>query len=874
MKPINHYASCALVATLLVSCSAETPWGSNSGEGHLRLNVEPLGNVEAAVPAVRAVSTDIVTPPTSDFTVKMVKEGGGYSKSWSSIDEFSKEESFPVGNYTLSVAYGDDKSQGRVLANELGYEHAHYYGESTVAVKEGETTEVHVTATLQNAIVVIEYTESFKKYFSDYSTIVQPSGGEAINLGDNEAMNYVQPGDMNVTISATQPNGKQLTLNPATFTIEPAHMYMMRYNIYNGEIGDAVLSIEFDESLNEEPITVNLSEELDNTRAPQVTTIGFNPDAELASVPGDAYANDAKFSVVADGGISKAVLTIISDDATVKYPFLSENNQIDLCSANAVQQSQLEEYGIKCIGFFGNRDKMGEVDLAGFFDKLSKGKTTFSFQVTDQYTQTNEPVSFSMTAIPVEKSAICEEGYPFAENYVNLTVGYNGPEPTVTGPFSFSILRSNGMPQEVEVASVEACAAPSTRSADYPVHYYKYKLNLPEIDEIRQKDTFNVSVLFNQKDPMEVPVSVIYPAHTMTYDAMATQLRWRVDFPGLAGKENAETLKTAYMNRLRVFVDGTAQTSSYDSNIDAYVINGLTAAKQYNVQTSMQVASTPSEYVTATNVTTETAAGVPNGDFSKTHETINRKLLVGGPWRVTLLSSHSYSCPMIYSEPDDWGSINPKTFYYTNDDNANTWYMVASTFSDDNTVVIRSVGYNHNGKAMDRTGSAAGTTYYNTNSPSDADLLHAAGELFLGSYSYNGSEVANYGYSFTSRPKTFKFLYNYTTVSEAQNENGSVKLDLLTSNGDVIASYTETLSASSSMKEMEFEFPAYPFAKIPSQLRIHFSSSTSDRPGIHIPTGSALNDGHGLNDDDLATNATKALAIGNVLTVSNLRFEY
>lgn len=890
MKFLKQCAAFGLAASLLASCSQETPWGANSGEGYLHLRIDALNDVEAAVPAVRAISTDIEVPPYSAFSVSMVKEAGGYSKTWASIDEFAKEESFPVGNYTLSVSYGDEKSQGQVLPNEMGYEHAYYYGETDVTIREGADTEVHLTAVLQNAIVVIEYTEDFKHYFPEYSTIVQPAGGEAINLGSNEALNYVQPGDLSIIISATQQNGKTLTLNPATFTVEGKHMYKLRYNVYNGELGNAVLSIEFDDNLTTQPVTVNLSEDLENARAPQVSLIGPEPGQTLAYAPGAPYTGDAKFAVVADGGMQNAVLTISSDDQTFKLSFLSENNDIDLCAATPVQQQALEDAGIKCIGFFGNKSTMAEVDLSGLFDKLPKGKCDFSFYVRDEYTQVSEPLGFSMTAIPVEKSAVCDDGAPFAENYADIIVGYNGPEPTLTIPFSFNITLSSGLDETLEVLSVEASDAPKTRSDEFPVKYYKYRIKLPEEDVITKKDAFNINVLFNNvaKDAMVVPVNVVYPAHTMTYDAMANQLRWRVSFPGVESKENSDALKEAYMKRLRVFIDGSAKTSAYDADIDAYVINGLTPGQAYNLQTSMQIASTPSEYATTQSVTTETAAGVPNGDFEELTETINTTINQGGQWTITRGGTkHQTKLNMVIKEPNNWKSTNSQTCNL-NSSNLNTWYVIPSVFnstltwnsnqpeakvagigqdayvstaaiysnltakSGENAMIIRNVAWDTNGPSItytNQTGNRDYSNYYCNNEPSIAN--RTAGRMYLASGS-------NEGVNFNNRPKSLKGYYKYSQDTQDTDEKAVVLIELL--NGDNIIT-TKTIELNPASNYTLFEIPLmdkYAFNQVPTTLKI---SITSTNRSSDIKTTNYC------NKDECCSR-------GAQLTIDNLTFEY
>lgn len=861
MKLLKQCAVVGLVAGMFVSCSDDNPWGVNSGEGALRLSIEASGDVEAAVPAVRAISADVVPPPASAFKVSMVKDGGGYSKTWSSIEEFEKEESFPVGNYTLSASYGDEKSQGRVLASEEGYEHAWYYGETSVAIREGETSQVQLSVAVANSIVVIEYTDAFKKFFKNYHTMVQPAGGDAIDLGDNEAMNYVQPGDLNVTISATQQNGKTLTLNPATYTLEPKHMYKMRYNIYQGEIGDAVLSITFDESLSTEEITVNLSDELENTRAPQVTAIGFEPGAELVTLAGTPYQGEAKFSAVADGGISKAVLTFSSDSY---FPSYISGGRIDLCAATPAQRAAMEADGIKALGFYDKRGTMGQLDLSEFFRKLPEGTHSITFQVSDQFTQTHEPVGCSLACIPVDMSAAGGE-VVFGDDYADITISYNGPDPIKTNPFSFKVINRSGI-------GGESCEIISTKlkdgtRADYPSHDYVYRLRLPYVAD----DTATIGVYFNNAhDPSMKPVvKFIFPENqyqeNMEYDVMATQLRWRTNFTDTHRKNLFE-------KRIRVFVDGTEYASTYDSGINAYVVAGLTPGQQHDIRTTVQAADSPTVFGSAVSLSTEAAAPVPNGDFSSTRETINTNIQVGGQWTV-MGSTLTTTCDMRYSEPDGgWASVNSKTFY-DGSSARNTWFMVASTYmGDGNSVILRSVAYDHAGNVPAKTGSAFSTKYYCTNYP-DKIAERAAGELFLGSYSFDGSsETRNEGYDFVSRPTSLSFSYKYLPY---KSDEGFVEMKVLASDGSVLVAESGTLSESGSARDFTLKMPEYKFGVKPAKLLIKFMSSTQN------PVLTKENSEIDLSADSKAAggklsgvNSTHTFSAGSELTISNLRFEY
>ncbi|MDE6380202.1 MAG: DUF4493 domain-containing protein [Muribaculaceae bacterium] len=864
MKLTVRNAAFALALCGLASCANEAPWGNGNrtGEGSVNLNLTTSNEISSAVPEVRGVSTEIVTPPVEDFQIRMVKDDGT-AKTWSSVKDFVDEASFSVGVYTIEAFYGVPEAQGTIKDDENGYEYAYYYGVTEdVTVLSGQTTEVELRAGLANAIVEIEYADEFKSYFKDWQTTLQTDGNSPVNLGSREAMNYVIPGDVAITIAAEQQNGRKLTLNPGKFKAEAKHMYKMRYNIYNGEIGNKQLVIEFDENLEQEPIVIDLSDELGNTEPPQITTEGFENGQNFAALEGTQFNGKIKFNVVAPGQISEASLTIKSD--SYKPSFLKDG-VIDLCTADASDQSAMEADGIKAIGFFKNPGEFAQLDLTELCKHLEAGEHKFFFKVTDTHAQTVEPVEVSVAVIPKEISAAGQEAL-YGDGYADIIVSYNGPDPTAPGsnPFSFSIQGDKGF-EPVEVISING--QPVTRSEEFPVHDYVYRVAMPLSDN----DAPEVKVYFNNQTGDPAATTTIpfkYPDYNIQIDAMAKCIRFKID------ESDTEKQYRLY-KKIHVFLDGNridSKNLNYDDETGIITIPNLTPASGYEIKTTLETAKTPKAFGSTNTVTTESELGVPNGDFSTSYESINRRLLVGGEWRVTLFTKHYTYCTMRYSEPTKWSSVNKKTFYYTNEDNANTWYMVASTYLDNDGVVVRSVAYDHDGKPLELTGSAAGTTYYNTNTPDPNSLEHCAGELFLGSYSYDGNnESRNYGEPFTSRPKTFTFNYKYTPFGE---DNAEVEIQLLSSDGVVISEKKEKLLSTNVLEEFSLSMPDYLFGAKASELRIRFVSSTQDPIQTKIPSGNELNEGKGDNNKDIDDNSAHALSVGSVLKLSNLRFNY
>ena len=871
MKSFSFGRGLSAAATFLIlaGCASEAPWGTGSGEGSIRLDLATTNDVTAAVPAVRAVSSEIATPPVADFKVKVSKSDGSFSQTFSTVKEFAEKDSYSVGTYEIEVWYGEPESQGFVTGET--YEHAYYYGKvDDVTVLEGQTTEIALEASLANSIIVIEYTEAFKKYFTDWQTSVQTDGHEPVNLGSEEGMSYVVPGNVNVIIQAELQNGKTLKLNPATFVTEPRHMYKMRYNVYNGEVGGIAkdqLVIEFDDSLNEEPVTIDLTEELENTLPPVVKSEGFENGQNFVTQSGTPFNGEVKFNVSAMGGIKEAKLTIESD--TYNPDFL-RNGFIDLCQATEKNQTDMQAAGIKAVGFFRNPGEMAQLDLTEFCRELPDGNHKFIFQGKDKFDQINDPVSVTVACVPVEMSMTAAPA-PFGEGYVDVTVSYNGPDPTAPGsnPFSFRCQGNYGF-VDSEILSI--AKKESTRV--FESYDYVYRISVPDVD----RDEFDVRAFFGEEtedgtNMMTTNTQFVYPDYQVQLDPMTQKLRINV-------VNDDPNKKLLFFHKLRVFVNGTRLKEgefSRDEPTGLIAVYNLQPETEYRIQTTLQSSANATKFGSDDTIVTTKATPVPNGDFSQIEQTINKQIQVGADYKWGG-PTYSNKCTFKYSEPKGgWSSINKRTFYEGSNPQ-NSWFMVASTFVGDkhnelNTVVIRTVGYSHNGTLPAANSS---TLYYNPNAPNYNSFTRVSGELFLGTYNFDGDETRSDGFAFDARPTSLSFSYKYVPYQGVSR--GSVEIIVYDDKGAVINQRKKYLFERDGMEDDKITLHRYPFGVKPAKVCIRFLSSDleeGEKIETKYPTGNDLNEGvSSLFDRTLKDNSAHAMCIGSELTVSNLRFNY
>lgn len=842
----------------LGACSQDNPWeNSSDAEGSINLNLQASGDVKEAIPAVakntRAQETldELYVPQPEEFRLELTKIDGSWSKTYSTLSDFNGEEGFKVGAYTLKATYGS--------LEEEGFEKPCFAGETQFTVLEGRTVDAEIVASLANTMVSVDYTEAFKNYFLAYSANVHSNGGDFVTFEQTETRPaFVAPGDVAVGLTLTRPDGKTASVQPCSFAAVARHHYHITFDVNNGEVGAAQLEVIFDDTLTEENVFVDLTEELFTTSAPTVTAVGFESGITVEVLNGEASTTPLKFNVIAGGQLKEATLVVNSDNG-YRPAFGSE---INLIGADATYQQLIKSAGIDAKGFFRNPDVMAVLDITGFSKTLPKGNYTISLVAKDQLDRVCEPVSVNLTVKALEFTPAESTTIPFGSTEATIEVAFNGSNPA---DITFQAMDDNGnyvnAPVTKTVEITRTSRAVVTKS-------YAYTMTLPQTE----RKEIKVKVLYKGTEKGIVTVTVTDPVYEVAHDAYAT----KADFKFAASDASMSNL-LAGMAKITLtgpkaskakLVRHKSGKRRAAGDSDIKTLTGLVPNSQYTATISILSGG---ETKTVT-FTTEAATNVPNGDFSQTTQTINRTgVQIGGKWHSTLLGSHTNSTSVTAFEPNGWASINQKTAY-ANASNINSWYFVRSTYVENGETTVRSVGYSHSGKTISETGSAGNSTYYNTNSPADADLTKVSGELFLGSYSFNGNESRTNGITFGSRPSSLEFQYRYAPIA---SEKGSATVRVLDGSGNVIASGSLDLTQATGMTKGTINLSGYPFKAKASKLEIAFRSTKKNTVRVNIPTGRALDEGGlGLKDNTVAANQSKAVATGSVLTIDNVKLNY
>lgn len=839
----------ALAPVLAITgCNDDNPWSGSDQMGGIALNLESDGRLMHNTRADDTMCPFV--PDVNEFGVSLTKSDNSYSKNWDSFDAFDQEKEFPIGDYTIEAKYGDLATQG--------FEYPCFKGSNTVHVSPGATTPVTVAATLANAMVSVRYTDAFTAIYPNHSAAIKTAGHDerVIFAKDETRPAFIDPSgneDVRLEVTFANDQGKTVTVEPAKFKASPRHHYVITVNATgNVTKGDMELDIQFSEEVATEIIKITLGDDLFESPAPEVRATNFTSGTPIEMMEYDELSVSPQFDIYSFAGFQEVTLDVATEEGTYEPSF---GKSVELVGASETVQALLANEGVKVSGIFKNPGKMAVVNVKDFLGKLPAGK--YSVQVTAKdamgriSTETvsdtsNGPVTLKANVAKTEYTIKSAGNIDYMAEELSVVVNTNSEQ--LKDRIKFSIGNKN-----LEIKSVTASAS---AGAPYP-YTYTYVLPVPSATT----ETVQVESNYGKMNAT-VPVSVNGPAYSVTVDAFAKFAVFRID------TDDAE-MKQFLTNNLDIFNGNAGVTPANvirDEANGMIRIKGLSANTQYDAY-KLKINGSFEKTIPA--FTTEAAADVPNGNFSENGDHIYfSNIFTGGKFRAGVPPDYQFKTTIDRYAPSGWATLNAKTAY-SGSNPLNTWFVVPSTYLDNGVCIVRTVGYSHNG-TLPSTDSWTFATY-NRKAPGDLDI--SEGVLFLGTYSFDGSEHRDNGVAFSSRPMTLTFDYKYAPLKKHQAQ---ADIHVYDASGAVIAENIEYLSESSDMKSVTIRIPEYPFGKKAAKLYVRFRSMRDNtQPALNTPSGSQLEQsGHNGLSPNIPTNEYVAFAQGSVLTLDNVKLGY
>lgn len=377
-----------LVTIVLVSACESEQRRSNKATGMLSLLLAASRDVINTTTRTEKGSSgsegdntenDDLAPNVGDFTIALM-DGSVVKTSWDKFSEYPKYAVLPVGTYILKAYYGSSDKEG--------FDSPYYEGTQEITIEDDATVEANITCYLTNVKVAVEYTDAFKKYFSDYSTTIQSASGSPVVFSKDEVRAaYVKPGAITVYANVQKQNGQSAKLNILDIDEAKAReFYRLKLDI---DAGSAILKISFDNTTVEKPIEINVSDDILNMQPPFFTASGYSSD-EMQEVKEGSVISPLSMLITARNGIKKCVLTTQSTSLLAQgWP-----TSIDLVNPKEEDLGKMKELGLSMRGLSANIDKMATLDFSEVIPNLQyingDNENTFSIVVTDKIGRVNE----------------------------------------------------------------------------------------------------------------------------------------------------------------------------------------------------------------------------------------------------------------------------------------------------------------------------------------------------------------------------------------------------------------------------------------------------------------------------------------------------
>ena len=249
----KFFTIASLLALTLSACSKEAAKSEQEGKGQVTISCV----AETTVADTRA-NISCTTPAAEDFALTIEGVGHTYSEEYASIAEFNADNYLHLGNYKATVVAGD------IL--EEGFNKPAFVGSEEFVVEARKDVDVEITASIANAIVKVETTESFERYFEGGHTLtLTTAAGNEFDVTAQSDLLFIAPANFTISGTATKQaaqSGKEGAVVELAYDateVAAQTLYTVKFDV--AEAGSATLTITLNETLVE---SIEIDQELND----------------------------------------------------------------------------------------------------------------------------------------------------------------------------------------------------------------------------------------------------------------------------------------------------------------------------------------------------------------------------------------------------------------------------------------------------------------------------------------------------------------------------------------------------------------------------------------------------------------------------------
>lgn len=653
-----------------------------------------------------------------------------------------------VGNYTVVADMGNPEVEG--------FDQPYYSGSKDIHLEKGDNVDVELECKLANSILKINYTDNFKKYFSTYSSYVSTSKGNTVEYVQDETRGaYLASGEVTVYVKAKKTGANEATLNVGKYTLNPQYEYALTLDV---DVSKAVMTVTFSEDINEEPISIDISDAALNANPPYMTGEGFENIGSV--VEGAGIDGNLRVIINAEAGIASCVMATTS--AYLKEKGWSENT--DLSSADEQTVSTIKGTGVELKGFAGS-NKMAYIDFTELLRTLPKDNPVdIKLTVTDKLNKTSDMFSFNVEAQDCMFSVYpTDEEAPFLGNECKVNV---------------TLL--DGDANNIKFALTDGGAPLSVQKISEPIkvgELNQYTVFLKGTEDVQFINPFKVNakyLTYNKDTETDLNVSYGILLDNGEGDVWAKRAYMHVyNVP----QNEMQSLKVQKKEINGDWTDIDIQ------NLEVSGTNLIAKGLSSNTQQQLRVVKDGKEPTNILDVKTEEDKQIPNNGFEEwRYETKHQ----GSDW---------FGFDVYYYYPNN--NVD-ESWWSTNNERAQAWTVSPVSVTTCPAVYFTSDAYSGN-KAVELHTSGHGGEYASTSFSIYPESAFPA-SIFIGTYKWeNKAENKVLGHSFESRPLSIVFFYKYKPYN-----SDSFKVLVSLKNNDITIAESEYVHELTQVEDSDY----------------------------------------------------------------------
>lgn len=737
--------------TSLAGCSEESG-SAQTGAGRISPEVSVDADVETSI------STDHVTiepvPDAQEVSFRLSTADGSLSHTWETFGEYDPAAPYIPGKYVAEAFYGSAQNEGFGVP--------YFYGRTEFELREDEIAHPEILCSLGNTMMTVDFGSAFTEYFNDSAVTLHSHGGGFVVYAPGEKRQaYLRPGDIDVSIALTLPDGRKCDFLLTTIhDAREAYSYMLALQAdTEGEY--PVVTMSLDDRIQSDDVSVELTPAFMAGGVPALECSGFVSGVPIHVAEG-TMPDEAMTVAVDENGLRALVLTVDAPSLIAAgWPA-----EVNLLSASAGEMSLLTGSGLKIETTDGKR----VIDFTGVIAHLRSeagdGRSMFGLRAIYSSGQMSEPavIEVNLGAVDVDLVAVTP-----------ATVGVDEASMTVECHVADALDNIS-----IELFGDDRRWAATKIDEVMPVGEsgkYLLRFRVPE-----GTSAVPARLLYCGVVRGETKIGRVSPAYTISVDAFARKAVVRI-------VHEDESL-LGVITRMVSIYNGGELLLGVTRNPDKgeLTVSGLTEATSYSLRATVMDSPTSADFTEAVNVTTEKALALPNGDFEEVKNGIDwRDMPSGGRYSQDIVEIFNRQNFVTWKAdvPDKWANVNAKTFC-TSAKRPNTWYMQPSTrtvsdaCSGSYAVRIDNVGWDPDGPAIaDYVQEGQPYVAYSKVVPDVA--YRAVGKIFLGKYSFDAGAVSERyeeGIEFGSRPSALNGFYKFSPAMSTAAQTGMATVEV------------------------------------------------------------------------------------------------